>query len=79
MSMAKEEKAGNPSADLAAAVQARDEPTLEERAEQLARSGDYAYVYQIERALIDEGYREVPVFKAPARTRLRAILKAATS
>jgi len=78
--MAKE-KAGNPSADLepVAALQARDEPALIERAEQLARSGHYAYLYQIERALIDEGYRAAPVFKAPERTKLRAVLKAAKS
>jgi hypothetical protein len=71
------EKTGHAALESVATVP--DEPTLTERAEQLARGGGYDFLYQIERALIDEGYRTAPLFKAPERTRLRAILKAAKS
>ena len=57
---------------------AQSKPTLIERAEELASSGDYDFLYQIERRLIEEGYPAAPPgFKAPERTRLRALLKSA--
>ena len=50
-------------------------PTLMERAHELAKSGDYAYLYQIERTLIKEGYPAAKRFKVSERIKLKAILK----
>jgi len=50
-----------------------------ERAGQLARSGAYSFIYQIELALIREGFALLGtrrVFTSEDRVRLRAILKA---
>jgi hypothetical protein len=48
-----------------------------ERAEELARGGDYRYIFQIERVLIEEGYTAAKGLNGPVRERLRAVLKAA--
>ena len=54
-------------------------PTMMERAQELSESGDYAYVYQIERKLIEEGYGSASGFKAGDRVKLRASLRTAKS
>ena len=46
-------------------------PSVAKRAEQLARSGDYEFVYQIERKLKAEGYPGVEAkFKSDPQMRL---------
>jgi hypothetical protein len=66
---------------MSKSIEAQSTPTLIERAEELARGGDYDFVYQVERRLIEEGFAvgRPPRIKAPDRKRLLAALKAARS